>query len=163
MNISHNAVAPILGLALAASALVACSPSDTAPAAQDPVATDAAVQPSPPEADAAAAAPATLPTGPEMDVLRSWVGMSAGMYALGEACAPGQGDKAAVLEATRKAPMRQHLGLSDAQMDALFDAEYAKNKQKIDAKSDAEIAAACKQIEDAAAAAAAQMQDQGGQ
>lgn len=159
MSISRNPVAALLGLALAASALVACSPSDTAPAAQVSVASDAAVQPETDAAAGATAAPADLPTGPLMDQLRSMVGMSTGLYALGEACAPGRADDTAIRDAVRKLPVGQHLGLSDAQMDALFDAEYAKNKQKLDAMSDAEIAASCKQIEDATSAAAAQMQD----
>ncbi|MGQ4660749.1 hypothetical protein [Lysobacter sp. F6437] len=163
MTISRNAIAPILGLALA-SALVACSPSDTDSAAGDPGVADTVAESSQPENEAATeaaettAAPVDLPTGPLMDQLRSMVNMSAGLLALGEACAPGSTDDTAVREAVGKLPMRQHLGLSDAQVDALFEAEYAKNKQKLDAMSDAEVAASCKEIEDATAAAAARMQ-----
>ena len=45
MNISRNAIAPILGLALA-SALAACSPSDTGSATADPGIADTVTEPS---------------------------------------------------------------------------------------------------------------------
>lgn len=163
MKISRNAIAPILGLALA-SALAACSPSDTGSATADPGIADTVTEPSlsengaSTEAAEATAAPVDLPTGPLVDQLRGMVNMSTGLLALGDACAPGSTDDTAVRDAVRKLPMRQHLGLSDAQVDALFEAEYAKHKKKLDAMSDAEIAASCKEIEDATAAAAAQMQ-----
>ena len=160
MSLSRNAIAPVLGLALAASMLVACSAPDADTATQEPA--DAVALETTPVSDAVAATeeadpaatPVDLPTGPQIDRIRAMVGMGAGLYALDEACAPGRSDLATVRDAAINVPGREQMGLSDAQMYALFDAEYAKNRRKLDALSDAKLAASCKEVEDMAAAAA---------
>lgn len=163
MDFSRYALATVLGL-LAAGALSSCSAPDAEPSA--PLPDDAAVvaataaQPSVAPARARETAPvaatevADLPTGPGIDRVRAMVGMSAGLSALDQACAPGRSDLATIRAAARQVPGRQQLGLGDAQMDALFDAEYEKARRKLDALSAAQLADACREIEGKVNAAA---------
>lgn len=162
MDLSRYAIASALAL-LATVMLLACSAPDAEPTAPLPdnaavVAATTAPSPvapvsAPESAPVATVDAADLPTGPGMDRLRGMVGMSANLFALDQACAPGRTDAATVRNAARQVPGRQQLGLSDAQMDAVFDAEYAKARQKLDALTTTQLADTCKEIEDQVRAA----------
>ncbi|MGH8083726.1 MAG: hypothetical protein ACREPV_00415 [Lysobacter sp.] len=153
----------LLGLALFVCALGACSGPDADTAASTPPAATSATDSSAPVTEAGEArigetedAPAATPGGPVDPFAKELVPMAAGMYAMERECMP---DRATDIDdaraANREALARLGVTRSDREMDAWFDAEYSKARQKMDAVSAAELSKACAELEAAAKAGAA--------
>lgn len=161
MNISRNTIAPVLALAFAVSALVACSAPDADSTATPETSavdgSDSTQEATGSAIDETVAAPTAAPTDPIDPMAKQLVTMSAGLFAAERTCLP---DRAASMSEARATNRKAMAGMtatpmSEPQMDALFDSAYAEAEQKMEALSAAELKNTCAELEAAAKTGAA--------
>ncbi len=156
---------PLLGLALAALTLSACNAPDAGPTAEAPTAVLAGESASPMPRAAVARiedevdSEAGVAAEPMNPMAKQLIQIGAGFYALGEACSPpGAVDLDDARAANRKGLTGRGLAMSEAEMDAAFDAAYSDAEQKLEALSAAELSSTCAELEAMGEAAKAMAQ-----